>query len=91
MFFPYAHYRKPDKKVRTEPVNETAIKFTQSDYRKIVPINVPTKLYYIPEESTKKYGCILCNYIVVSPYNKCKHNYCDYCLTSKAHVCIYCI
>ena len=35
------------------------------------------------------YSCILCNYVVISPHNTCKHNYCDYCL-SKISICLFC-
>ena len=35
------------------------------------------------------YSCILCNYIVISPYNTCVHKYCDYCLT-KLNGCLIC-
>ena len=43
---------------------------------------------------TNSHQCELCNYIVLSPHNKCKHNYCDYCI--KTHIrytmnkCIFC-
>lgn len=36
------------------------------------------------------FSCIRCNYIVVSPYNTCMHNQCDYCLT-KFTQCKWCI
>ncbi len=26
------------------------------------------------------YGCQICNYVVISGKNKCKHRFCDYCL-----------
>jgi len=29
---------------------------------------------------TPSYGCQICNYLVISGKNKCKHRFCDYCL-----------
>jgi len=40
------------------------------------------------------YGCEICKYIIISPNSKCKHNYCDYCLTTRivyiGNKCIFC-
>ena len=46
--------------------------------------------------NTSGSGCILCNYVVVSPRCKCLHNYCDFCLQTKItynkeNKCFFCI
>ena len=44
---------------------------------------------------TYKYGCEICKYPVISPNSKCKHNYCNYCLTTRIFYvgdkCIFCV
>lgn len=65
-------------------------------YKKIMPepklqsiVEIPIQTDYI------RSGCIICNYIVVSPHCKCLHNYCDYCITYtifyKNNKCVFCV
>jgi hypothetical protein len=64
---------------------------------KIIPINKKKIIYLeILQNSLKpisKYECILCNFVVISPNNKCIHSYCDFCLRIIKYIdnkCIIC-
>lgn len=64
--------------------------YASYNYKKVKPFVPITPFEYyniIPVKKTTpvRTGCIICNYIVVSPQCKCLHNYCDYCLTYQIH------
>ena len=40
------------------------------------------KLNKIQAKEVSKYGCQICNYLVLSSKNNCDHQLCDYCLTT---------
>ena len=48
----------------------------------VVPVNPVNPVNFVCSK-TSKHGCEICKYIVISPNSICKHNYCDYCLTTR--------
>jgi hypothetical protein len=90
MFFPFVFYKKHDK---VAPIAMNTI--TRYKWSVKQDTSITDKPKNLPEIPKKNGGCILCDYIVISPYNKCKHNYCDYCLHTRAFFkkskCIFCV
>ena len=74
MFFPYIFsYNKQYRRNRVEPLNPVVI---------VEPLNPVNPLNLVCSKAYK-HGCEICKYIIISPNSKCKHNYCDYCLTTR--------
>ena len=65
MFFPFVFYRKHDK-VAPIAMN-TITQYKSSVERDASILNKSKNQYYLPKPNG---GCILCDYIVISPYNK---------------------
>jgi len=96
MFFPYVFsYNKQYRRntIIQEPVVQDPI--VQVNTNPVEPV-VPKTLYPVNLvcSKTSKYGCEICKYIVISPNSICKHNYCDYCLTTRIFYvndkCVFC-
>lgn len=71
-----------NKEMRSSYINNKIGCIDEEEYEdnNSLRVDINEKIYY---------SCIRCNYIVISPYNKCIHNYCDYCLT-KYKICKLC-
>ena len=87
MFFPYVF--SYNKQRRNSIIQEPVV---QVNTYPVVP--KPLNPVNLVCSKTSKHGCEICKYPVISPNSICKHNYCDYCLTTRIFYvndkCIFC-
>ena len=62
------HVHEPIIKPSIEPIIETSVKLPNNS---------------ILELRGNLNQCQICNYIVISPHNKCEHKYCNYCIKTQ--------
>jgi hypothetical protein len=88
MFFPYVF--SYNKQYRRNTIIQEPVVQVNANPVEPNPLNSVNLVC----SKTSKHGCEICKYIVISPNSICKHNYCDYCLTTRIFYvndkCVFC-